>query len=165
MLLRRGLTWQLIASRLNVRYLPEGYILDSGAPCAFLKPEVDDSELWFILGWLNTDLCSHLLKTVINHTKNIQSKDVERLPYPFWVSACAKEQAIHLAQAIVEAMRRKQTHRTYEYQAHLESLYAWQDALPQAVDTSAMSGSFMPKTQRLRRDQPPQQTQLALWHE
>src|SRR5581483_7554294 len=33
---REGLTWSLIAPRLQTRYLPAGYILDSGAPCAFL---------------------------------------------------------------------------------------------------------------------------------
>ena len=31
---REGLSWQLISPTLNARYLPPGYILDSGAPCA-----------------------------------------------------------------------------------------------------------------------------------
>lgn len=72
---REGLTWQLIARRLYTRYLPPGYILDSGAPCAFLRPSVAHDELYFILGWTLTRLCNRLLKEVINHTKNIQSKD------------------------------------------------------------------------------------------
>ena len=83
---REGLTWQLISQTLNARYLPSGYILDSGAPCAFLREGVAGEELYFILGWTFSDLCHRLLKDVINHTKNIQGKDFERLPYPFWVS-------------------------------------------------------------------------------
>ena len=87
---REGLTWQLISQTLNARYLPPGYILDSGAPCAFLREGVASDELYFILGWTFSDGCHRLLKDVINHTKNIQGKDFERLPYPFWVSAGAK---------------------------------------------------------------------------
>ena len=95
---REGLTWQLIAQRLNMRYLPPGYVLDSGAPCAFLRPEIDTTELYFILGWAIAPLCERLLKEVVNHTKNIQGKDFERLPYPFWVSGERK-------QAIIVQMR------------------------------------------------------------
>ena len=87
---REGLTWQLISQTLNARYLPPGYILDSGAPCAFLREGVAGDELYFILGWTFSDLCHRLLKDVINHTKNIQGKDFERLPYPFWVPAETK---------------------------------------------------------------------------
>ena len=87
---REGLTWQLISQTLNARYLPPGCILDSGAPCAFLREGVAGSELYFILGWTLSGLCGRLLKDVINHTKNIQSKDFERLPYPFWVTAETK---------------------------------------------------------------------------
>jgi hypothetical protein len=83
---REGLTWQLISQTLNARYLPPGYILDSGAPCGFLRDGVPLDELYFILGWTFSGLCHRLLKEVINHTKNIQGKDFERLPYPFWVS-------------------------------------------------------------------------------
>lgn len=103
---REGLTWQLIAPALNVRYLPPGYILDSGAPCGFLRDGVDDDELFFILGWCLTPLCTRLLKEVLNHTRNIQSKDFERLPYPFWVPPATKEWAIRSSRALVaEAMR------------------------------------------------------------
>ena len=87
---REGITWNLISSRLHLRYLPSGYVLDSGAPCAFLNPCVDKDEMFFILAWGLSDLCNKILKTTINHTKNIQSKDFERLPYPFWVSGVEK---------------------------------------------------------------------------
>ena len=83
---REGLTWQLVAARFIARYIPPGYILDSGAPCAFLRSEVDRHELALILGWLLSGLANRTLKTVINHTRNIQSKDFERMPYPWWLS-------------------------------------------------------------------------------
>jgi hypothetical protein len=98
---REGLTWQLISQTLNARYLPPGCILDSGAPCAFLREDVSRDELHFILGWTFSDLCRRLLKDVINHTKNIQSKDFERLPYPFWVSEETKRAVIERVKGLV----------------------------------------------------------------
>lgn len=99
---REGLTWQLISPRLNMRYLPAGYILDSGAPCLFLRPGVSREELWFVLGWSLTAEATRLLKTVINHTRNIQSKDVERLPYPHWVPPATKAEVIALVRRMVD---------------------------------------------------------------
>ena len=102
---REGVTWNLIASRLNLRYLPAGYVLDSGAPCAFLKAGVDRDEMFFILAWGLSDLCNLILKKIINHTKNIQSKDFERLPYPFWIDAQKKLDAINIIKnAVAEAL-------------------------------------------------------------
>jgi len=102
---REGLSWQLIAPSLNARYLPPGYILDSGAPCAFLRDGIDRDELWFVLGWCLTPLCTRILKDVLNHTRNIQSKDVERLPYPFWVAPADKGKAIARCRDLVVAAR------------------------------------------------------------
>ena len=98
---REGLTWQLISPRLNMRYLPAGYILDSGAPCLFLRRGVPHEELWFVLGWSLTSEATRVLKTVINHTRNIQSKDVERLPYPHWVTPETKAEIIALVERMV----------------------------------------------------------------
>ena len=93
------------SSRLKMRYLPKGYILDSGAPCAFLRDSVDEDELWFVLGWCLTEDATRILKTVINHTRNIQSKDVERLPYPWWVNGANKATAIEVVKkAVAEAI-------------------------------------------------------------
>jgi hypothetical protein len=39
------------------------------------------------LGWLQTSLATRLLKEAVNHTRNIQGKDIERLPYPHWVAS------------------------------------------------------------------------------
>lgn len=102
---REGLTWQLIASRFVPRYLPAGYILDSGAPCAFPRPGVDEEEIYFVLGWLLSPLASEILKTVINHTMNIQSKDFERMPYPWWVGHSDKRRAIAQVREMIEAAK------------------------------------------------------------
>lgn len=98
---REGLSWQLISPRINARYLPPGFILDSGAPCAFLRDGIDADELWLILGWLQTEKATELLKTVINHTRNIQSKDIEKLPYPWWQGPESREKAVDLMQRMV----------------------------------------------------------------
>jgi len=109
---REGLSWQLISPTLNARYLPGGYILDSGAPCAFLRDGIDPDELWFILGWCLTPLCTKVLKDVLNHTRNIQSKDFERLPYPFWVGPESKAEAIARCKDMVSvAMRGERSYR------------------------------------------------------
>ena len=102
---REGLTWQLISSRLTPRYLPPGYILDSGAPCAFLREGIDSDELYFLLGWLLSPLCNRILKAVINHTRNIQSKDAERLPYPFWIEQNEKADIIRQVKQLLEAAK------------------------------------------------------------
>jgi hypothetical protein len=98
---REGIAWQLVSSRLNVRYLPPGFILDSGAPCAFLREGVPGEQLFLILGWLQTRLATELLKTVINHTRNIQGKDVERLPYPHWVG---EDRRVEIASRVERAL-------------------------------------------------------------
>jgi hypothetical protein len=83
---KEGFTWRLISDDIRVRYLPGGYILDSGAPVGVLKDGIPKEELFFIIGWLLTSTATNILKKTINHTKNIQSKDIEKLPYPDWVS-------------------------------------------------------------------------------
>jgi hypothetical protein len=101
---REGLTWQLVSQRINARYLPAEYILDSGAPCGFLRPGVDPDELWIILAWLQTELATNILKQVINHTRNIQGKDVERLPYPWWVPEQIRKDAARRTRQAVQAI-------------------------------------------------------------
>lgn len=102
-----GFTWNLISTSIKARYLPSGYILDSGAPIAILKPDIDSEELWFLLGWINTKLATNILKQVINHTQNIQSKDIEKMPYPTWVTKVEKKKAIGLVKEIVYGLRDK----------------------------------------------------------
>ena len=106
---REGITWNLIASRLCLRYLPSGYVLDSGAPCAFLNAGIMEDEMFFILAWGLTDLCRDILKNVINHTKNIQGKDFERLPYPFWVDHEQKLAAIDHIREMIDSAQKGRT--------------------------------------------------------
>lgn len=128
--MREGITWQLIASRMHMSYLPAGYILDSGAPCAFPRGNTDSDEIFFALGWTLTAQCNKILKEVINHTKNIQSKDFERLPYPFWVSTPNKREIITLIKTMIAKARRGQT---YTYQNpelnQLEILFSFPDSV------------------------------------
>jgi hypothetical protein len=121
---REGLTWQLVAPRIKARYLPAGYILDSGAPCAFLNDDVDKDELWFLLGWLQTGLASAIVKEVINHTRNIQGKDIERLPYPWWVSSADKERATEIARDAVRRLRADEHVDTDVVKVQLDELFA-----------------------------------------
>lgn len=99
---REGITWSLVSKRLKLRYLPEGYILDSGAPCAFLREGVDRDELFFLMAWGFTDIANNILKTIINHTRNIQGKDFERLPYPYWVDNVSREKIILEMKSMVD---------------------------------------------------------------
>jgi len=101
--MREGLTWSLSASRMYIRYLPPGMVLDCGAPCAFLRPGVPREELFFILGWCLTSLANRLLKGVLNHTRNIQAKDFERLPYPSWVPSGERGRAVRLVKKLLKS--------------------------------------------------------------
>jgi adenine-specific DNA-methyltransferase len=124
---KEGITWNLISTTLKARYLPTGYILDSGAPVAILRDKVRKEELWFILGWLNTTLATSILKTVINHTKNIQGKDVERMPYPEWVSESNKKECIIVIENLIDDLKSgKITEITPEISQKLEELYSFQ---------------------------------------
>lgn len=99
---KEGLTWQLISKTINVRYLPSGYIMDNSSPVAILKEGIPKDELYFIIGWLLTDLATQIQKQVLNHTKNNQNKDIERLPYPFWVDDNKKEIIINVVKESIE---------------------------------------------------------------
>ena len=125
---RAGLTWQLISSHINIRYLPSGYILDSGAPCAFLRDGVAEDEMFFILGWCLTEKCNEILKKVINHTRNIQSKDFERLPYPVWIDDSTREKVVCIVKRLIErAQAGECIVRKDEAIISLEDLFRWKE--------------------------------------
>jgi hypothetical protein len=119
-----GLTWGLISDRIKVRYLPSGYILDSGAPVGVLKNGIDKDELFFIIGWLLTPLSTDILKKVLNHTKNIQSKDIERLPYPFWVSDENKIEIINLVKKLID-LKMRNVEISIDYKECLKKLFIY----------------------------------------
>ena len=123
---REGITWPLVANRFRARYIPPGYILDSGSPCAFVREGVDRDEVFFVLGWLLTDLANRVLKTAINHTRNIQSKDFERMPYPHWVSATGRATVIKQIKAMIA-------------EASAGRLWSWAD-----VRASGLNDHFRP---------------------
>lgn len=119
---REGLTWSLISNKLRMRYLPPGYILDSGAPCAFLRDGVDTAEMYYILGWCLSDFCNEILKRYLNHTKNIQSKDVERLPYPTW-AVKHKEKIVKIVQDLIKEAALTSVSETHSALRELSELF------------------------------------------
>ena len=125
---REGITWPLVATRFNARYLPAGYILDSGAPCAFPRVGTNTDEIYFVLGWLLSDLANRILKVVINHTRNIQSKDFERMPYPWWVSIDSRMEIVNAVKAmILEASKGKMWTHGDEEVRQLDNMFALPD--------------------------------------
>ncbi|HEY4504349.1 MAG TPA: hypothetical protein VJI73_01110, partial [Candidatus Paceibacterota bacterium] len=132
-------TWQLIANRFHARYLPAGYILDSGAPCAFPRDNVSMDEVYFALGWTLTNQCNKILKEVINHTKNIQGKDFERLPYPFWVSSVDKARITLFVKDLII-----KTQSGYSYKHGDEELRAL-ELMFDFPETANYSGVLIPK--------------------
>ena len=122
---REGVTWPLVASRIRAKYLPPGRILDSGSPVAIPRQGVDRREIFFLLGWLLTNRASELLKSVLNHTRNIQGKDVERLPYPAWVPRDRRDLAMDFVKNLVErGIASKSIQPDGATMARLEELYA-----------------------------------------
>ena len=109
---RSGLTWSLIASRVYTKCLPAGHILDSGAPTAFVREDIDEDEAFFIMGWTLTEKFNEILKRVINHTRNIQGKDVERMPYPVWVGPDEKREVVGYVKELIESTK---AGRVYEF--------------------------------------------------
>lgn len=119
---REGLTWGLVSGRLKMRYLPVGYIMDSGAPCAFLREGVGPDEMFFILGWCLTDKANQVLKEVLNHTQNIQSKDIERMPYPWWAVE-NKSKCVTIVQELIQEARTKEIGFDHPLIRKLNNLY------------------------------------------
>jgi len=66
---------------------------------------------------------------VINHTKNIQSKDFERLPYPFWVADSDKHEIIRrLQQMVKNAQHGKRYTRSHPEVEWLEDKFRFQES-------------------------------------
>ena len=91
-----GMTWDISSLSINPRYLPKDYITDSSSPLGILKDGIDESELYFIIGWCMSDKCKKILNDIIRPTKNILIKDIENLPYPNWVDDNNKNDVINI---------------------------------------------------------------------
>ena len=73
-----------------------------------MKEGIKKDELYFILWWLLSDLANKILKNIINHTLNIQWKDIERLPYPFWINQETKLEVIKLVKESIDLLLNNQ---------------------------------------------------------
>ena len=81
-LIKNGITWQSNSSTIRPRYI-NNCISDIGSPFCELK-ENNIDELYFIMAWLISDKCNSIIKSL--DKKNIQIKDIKKLPYPNWIS-------------------------------------------------------------------------------
>lgn len=98
---KEWLAINLIWSKINARYIEKDkYIFDAWSPMVVFN-EWYESEILFILWYLNSEIASTLLKNVINHTRNIQPKNIEALPYPI-ISIEDKKNIIVLVKEILE---------------------------------------------------------------
>ncbi|HHU83456.1 MAG TPA: BREX-1 system adenine-specific DNA-methyltransferase PglX, partial [Firmicutes bacterium] len=76
---KEGLTFSGVNSqRFAVRYLPEGFIFDSGG--SFINCKQID--VYYLLGFLNTKLVNYYLN-LFNPTINFKNNDIHRLPFIF----------------------------------------------------------------------------------
>jgi len=96
----------LIGSKINARYTPKDmYVFDAWSPMIVLRKNMskteDTDELLFIMAYLNSNKASILLKNVINHTRNIQPKNIEALPYPE-ITEANKNKIITLTKEILD---------------------------------------------------------------
>jgi len=90
-------------------------------------------------------MCNRLLKEVINHTKNIQGKDFERLPYPFWVSEADKRAIIaSIKDMIDEAIRGKTYSRNCPEVRWLEDKFAFTEGVSAPVSDSTPGQLSLP---------------------
>ncbi len=97
--------------------------MDNSSPVAIFRDGVHRDELYFILGWLLTDLATEIQKEVINHTKNIQNKDIERLPYPHWVTSESKSKAIELIKSGIKSKKESLLFDQKTFIRELNNLY------------------------------------------
>lgn len=73
-----GLTFSGVNSkRFSVRYLPKGYIFDSGGSFIHIK---DSNDILYFLGLLNSKTINYILR-LLNPTINFKNGDIHRIPY------------------------------------------------------------------------------------
>ncbi|MDK2799610.1 MAG: hypothetical protein PWQ70_1229 [Clostridiales bacterium] len=75
---KEGLTFSGVNSkRFSVRYLPKGFIFDSGGSFIYIK---DSKDIFYFLGLLNSKFVNYILK-ILNPTINYKNDDIHRLPF------------------------------------------------------------------------------------
>ncbi|GEL78690.1 BREX-1 system adenine-specific DNA-methyltransferase PglX [Tenuibacillus multivorans] len=76
---KEGISWTMISSTSNktFRYVEEGYTSNKAAPTIFFN---SSSDLFYILGFLNTKVANDILG-ILNNTLNLNVFDIRNLPY------------------------------------------------------------------------------------
>lgn len=74
---RQGMTWSSLTSgKLSMRYSPTGYIFESKGSVCFMK---DDSNLYYILGLMNTEIVSRML-LILSPTLDYHEGPMSKVP-------------------------------------------------------------------------------------
>ena len=81
---------------IKARYLTSNYI-NGSQYSLYLKDGVNCDELYFLLGWLISDKCNNMVKSL-----KIQLKNIEKIPYPTWVSDYDKKSIINFIKSQIK---------------------------------------------------------------
>ena len=96
-----------------------------------------------MLAWMLSPLANRILKTVINHTQNIQSKDFERMPYPWWVRPHDRERIIQSIKVMIADARDGKVWSWQDYEIQqLGELFELRNELGELQPAPDKSASF-----------------------
>lgn len=120
---REGLAINLIWSKINARYIEKWkYVFDAGSPMIVFNENILNNEMLFILWYFNSNIASKILKNVLNHTRNIQPKNIEALPYPK-VSQDDKNLVITLVKNILQEMKTNTDFNYTEFEKKINNIF------------------------------------------
>ena len=74
---RKGFTWSTLSNKLAFRYSPEGFVYETKGSMCFPK---DEKDLMYILGLLNSSLCSYIMD-ILCPTLDYNRSSLLKLPY------------------------------------------------------------------------------------
>lgn len=109
---KEGLTFSGVNSqRFAVRYLPKGFIFDSGG--SFI--DVKNTNLYYLLGYLNTKLVNYYLN-LFNPTINFKNNDIHRLPFIYEENIVGKveENILNIIGLKKEIIKQNETNKSFE---------------------------------------------------
>lgn len=109
---KEGLTFSGVNSqRFAVRYLPEGFIFDSGG--SFI--DVKNTNLYYLLGYLNTKLVNYYLN-LFNPTINFKNNDIHRLPFIYEKSIIhdVEKNILDVIKLKKEIIKQDETEKSFE---------------------------------------------------
>lgn len=77
---KRGLTWSALSTgNISVRYTDEGFLFDSKGAKGFLKENIDDNTIFYILGLLNSKVAMQYL-SFLSPTMDFKVGDIVQIP-------------------------------------------------------------------------------------